>query len=106
MDRLFAQGLSLFSGPVRFIYLKNPEVTKNAFLVGFSVPKRKIKHAVDRNSVKRLMRENFRLHQHKFQAINNITMMWLYTGNQIPDYKLIEKNMLKIINKFNSISSK
>ncbi len=36
--------------------------------LGQAVPKKQIKHAVDRNRFKRLVRENFRKHQHTLPA--------------------------------------
>ncbi len=106
MNLLFAEGTSIFSNPIRFVFLNNQETHQQNFQVGFSVPKRKIRRAVDRNKIKRLMRESFRLHQHKLQTIDHTAMMWLYTGNQVPDYKLIEEKMLEIIRQFNTTSSK
>lgn len=53
------------------------------------VSKRRFKHAVDRNRVKRLMRESFRLQKHIIPKVSNITiqMCWLYMDNTLPDSK-------------------
>lgn len=51
--------------PMRVIYLKrelSPDRATADILV--SVPKRKLKHAVDRNRVKRVVREAYRLNKH------------------------------------------
>ena len=63
--------------PLLFIYRIFELQGDTAFQVMFSVSKKKFKHAVDRNRIKRLMRESFRLQKPEFiEAIGDrkITM--------------------------------
>lgn len=79
-ERIVSQKLidELFSGtgshsmaafPVRMVYLlrERPKDAPSAQVL-ISVSKRRFKHAVDRNRVKRQIREAYRKHKHEFSA--------------------------------------
>jgi len=101
IDKLFKQGQSLVAYPLRLVYLSVNYEANEPFLSGFSVPKKKFKHAVDRNRIKRLMRESFRLQQHDLKLSGKTIMMWIYLSKDTPDYDLIYQKMTEIINEFN-----
>ena len=60
-DQLFSSGSSMRKGPLRVVYFIESQGGEHQ--IGVSVGKRFFKSAVDRNRIKRLMRESYRLHQ-------------------------------------------
>lgn len=58
ISKLFAKGKRSFAFPLLLFYLPTDETGEVAILC--SVAKKRFKHAVDRNRVKRLIRESFR----------------------------------------------
>lgn len=66
INRLFAEGSSFIQYPLRVVYLLNDTKEDVSAKVLVSVPKKKIKLAVRRNRIKRLLREAYRLHKEDF----------------------------------------
>lgn len=66
IERLFAGGNRSFpSFPLRVVYMAlEPEETAADASILISVPKKRFKHAVKRNQVKRQVREAYRHHKH------------------------------------------
>jgi ribonuclease P protein component len=105
MGELFLSGNSFLSYPLRIvwkIFSDLPfEVPAQA---GFSVPKKTFKHAVDRNHLKRLMRESYRLHKSAlYTAINQtdkrVAVMMLYIAKEELPFSKIEPATTKAIEK-------
>lgn len=64
VDSLFKDGSSFVCYPFRVVYAETSAVEEPSVRFLVSVSKRKLKHAVDRNRVKRLVREAYRLNKH------------------------------------------
>jgi ribonuclease P protein component len=100
IDKLFVEGKSLFVHPFRVLYLPVGVECDVPVQVVFSVPKRNFKQAVQRNLIRRRMREAYRLNKHSFcGAINmkglHLSVVIIYVDKQIRDYKTIEKGMIR-----------
>ncbi|MGY5352130.1 ribonuclease P protein component [Wenyingzhuangia sp. IMCC45533] len=103
ISQLFIEGNSVKSFPVKMMYLPSSEITENR--VAFSVPKRNFKLAVDRNKIKRLLRESYRLNQFEFFENNphKYNIMFIYMGRTMPKYDEVDAQLKKLFIKFKSL---
>ena len=107
IQKLFnKQGASFAMYPLRLVWMQVEQPMSDAPVqFGVSVPKKKFRKAVDRNRLKRQIRETWRLHKHQlFAATTNgagqYCFMVLYTANEPLSYTEIEVSMKRIIKKF------
>ncbi len=102
IDKMFLEGRSVSVYPLRLVYLETSFNDDIMIKTGVSVSRRHFKSAVDRNRVKRLMREAYRLNKPIF--FNNFStqcaFMILYIGTSTPTLKKIETKMNLLFNKF------
>lgn len=102
IEHLFAEGKRVKSFPLQLIYLQIIHDSEFPIKVGFSVPKRVVKLAVDRNRIKRMMREVYR--KNKYLIAENIKepyiFMLIYTDKAEPKYTDLEEIFKKICVKF------
>lgn len=100
--RVFEDGKSISSYPLKLIYLPINGHPKVKIQCGVTAPKRNFKSAVKRNRIKRLLRESYRLN--KENIFNNIegsyAFVFLYLGKEMPEYEDVEKHMKVILKQF------
>lgn len=99
---LFNKGSSFLLYPYRVTYLPNDE-TKQPDQVLFSVSKRRFPHAVQRNLLKRRMREAFRLQKDELlyayvkQRSFGLILAIQYVAKEVLDYRLIHERMADVL---------
>jgi ribonuclease P protein component len=84
---LVTKGRSYTSAPVKLVWKQSLLNTKAPAQVAFSVPKRNFPKAVDRNRIKRQLRECYREHKNKLYDFLNSSgkqyaLMIVYTGKK------------------------
>jgi ribonuclease P protein component len=107
MGELFLSGNSFLSYPLRVTWkvFSNP-LFQSPAQAGFSVPKRIFRRSVDRNRLKRLMRESYRIHKsdlyEKLQSADTqLVLMLIYIGKEELPFTKIDQAITKSIVKIN-----
>ncbi|HHB51509.1 MAG TPA: ribonuclease P protein component [Saprospiraceae bacterium] len=102
IKKLYEEGQTLKVFPLRMMYLQTNHTSKFPTQVGVSVPKRNFKHAVDRNRIKRLMRESYR--KNKYLVYNEVDEPYVYMIYYLAKaewkYIAIEKKMILLLTNF------
>ena len=96
---LFKDGSSFVVHPFRVVWMEVELPEPVPVQMAISVPKRKLKHAVQRNYVKRLIREAYRhekhIHYRHFEGQEKqCAMMLIYLGGERPDYNQIHDKII------------
>ena len=72
------------------MFIENAEAVLQT---GFGVSAKHFKKAVDRNRIKRLMREGWRLQKNdlteKLKGQQQLAVFFIYVGNELPDHQLV-----------------
>jgi ribonuclease P protein component len=97
IELLFLKGKSLKKFPVRLNFLPlNESLVSQA---GFVVPKKNFKSAVDRNRIKRQLKEAYRLHKHLLNDFSEVkyALLFIYIGSEKKSFKSIEKAVITLL---------
>jgi ribonuclease P protein component len=99
IGKLFEDGKSVKKFPIRLVYLQIKHTSDAPVQAAFSVPKRNFKRAVDRNRIKRLLREAYR---HEKGALYKelktpYIFMFTFIGKKEPTYLEVQQKIQQVL---------
>ncbi len=97
-EQVFAKGKSFKQPEITTLYLLAELAHDVPLQVAFTVPKRRFKRAVDRNRLKRLMREAYRAQKHPLEELlksskKQYVVVFVYTFTKVADYVFVREKM-------------
>ncbi len=103
---LFSKGQHLVVYPLKLVYLKKERLDHalpNQMLV--TVPKGRFKRAVDRNLLKRRIREAYRLNRQLIRQPEDFYLLigYIYIGKELHNYHLIEEKLKQSLLRLNKV---
>lgn len=104
IDLLFGKGKWYSCGNLRIISIDLDKKPQENFIIsnqkfGVSVSKRYFKKAVDRNRIKRLLRENYRLNKKMFTekfGVHSLSMLFWVSPEKPNHFLEVEKEFIKL----------
>jgi ribonuclease P protein component len=108
IDLLFKKGKSFSHFPFKVFWMQ--ATSDHVLQAAFSVSSRNFKKATDRNRIKRLMRESYRLQKNTLSEAlktgqKKITLFIIYTGRELPEYNMVFEKTGLIIKKLIKLSN-
>ena len=98
IEKIFNEGKKMSLPPYRIFYSINISAEKSLLLFGVGVSSKNFKRAVDRNKIKRLTREAYRMQKQLLKEIItkknfHLEVFFIYTGKELPVYNDIYKKV-------------
>ncbi len=119
IERLFREGKTISTNPLKLYYLidrelfvgSNRERTKfklSNLQFGIGVGAKFFRKAVDRNRIKRVVRESYRQQKNALLAKAKekgleIAMFFIYTSKELPEFRSLNQKMEIILNKLMAV---
>ena len=106
IEGLFKKGSSFYLNDFQVRYHQSDEMNTHQILI--SVPKRNFKRAVDRNLLKRRIREAYRLNKELLQNqgdSNKLYIGFVYLSKQILTFNDIQSQLIKCLKRLDTINN-
>ena len=102
IELLFSEGQSVSKYPLRLVYVDNSFENEELIKFGVSVSKKYFKNAVDRNYLKRVLRECYRLNKGILSESTDkpMAMMFFYQSKEVLTYQEINEKTIQLFQKF------
>ena len=119
IEQMFDTGKSFVVTPFRVYFILNSELSMNnerrLLQVGVGTSSKNFKKAVERNRVKRLIREAWRLQKNELEekvktSVKQLNVFFIYTGKELPDFTMVKDKvsvaLKKLVDKIDESISK
>lgn len=104
IKELFSKGSSFYLYPFKIIYLKETDSSVDINRVIISVSNRTFKKAVDRNLIKRRVREAYRLQKEIIaEKPEKVMIGIIYTSKTILPFQEIKENLFLVLKKIKNL---
>ncbi|MEO5600740.1 MAG: ribonuclease P protein component [Cyclobacteriaceae bacterium] len=103
IQELFEMGSSFYLFPFKVLSRHNPDPKFPVHQVLISVSKKNFKKAVDRNRIKRRVRESFRLNKNLLPTEPKLLIAYIYTAKEILTFAQIQERLIKTLNRFDHV---
>jgi ribonuclease P protein component len=105
IQELFAKGSYFYLYPFKVYYSHAAIVDASPNKVLISVSKKNFKRAVDRNLLKRRIREAYRLQKNLLSPSSNLHLGFIYTQKEILLFNEIKNKLAQALSRINKISN-
>lgn len=109
IETLFSKdAFSITDFPLKLLWREVSFPVNQSIQTAFSVSQKNFRRAVDRNRIKRLMKESFRLNKFIVYDVlkgkkKQFILMWLYTGKELPEQNLVSGKIILILNRLSTM---
>ncbi len=106
IENIFASGDSFLIYPFRVVYRKEINNLSTTHSLLISVPKKRLKRAVDRNRIKRRAREAYRLNKKLIELEplklgQHLDIAIIYVADTVLPFKNVEKSIKRVLCEIN-----
>jgi len=95
IQELFDKGSSFYLYPYKVFFMPNPDQEHPCHQIMISIPKRNFKRAVDRNLIKRRIREAYRINKRQLPVQNKLLIAYIYSVKDILPSTQIHERLVK-----------
>jgi ribonuclease P protein component len=100
IQELFDKGSSFYLYPFKVFFLRNGDTQYPVHQILISVSKKNFKKAVDRNLIKRRVREGYRLNKNLLVDQNKLLIAYIYSAKEILPSAQIHERLVKTFKRF------
>lgn len=95
IEKIFTSGKAFLTYPFRVVYLECGGSVDASPSLLISIPKKRLKRATDRNRMKRLAREAYRLNKDQLLGVTSVDIAVIYVADSILPYYMVERSIIR-----------